>query len=113
VDCVRGDKFVQLQNIKQICMIKIDTDGFDMPIIKGLKNTIEYHRPMVQFEYSQFWVESRCYLRDAFEFFESRDYNVGILFKDHIEFLRYNIRNETFLNNNFVAVPSERIETFY
>jgi FkbM family methyltransferase len=113
VDCVRGDRFVQVQNIKQICMIKIDTDGFDMPIIRGLESTIEYDRPTVQFEYSQFWVESRFYLRDAFEFFESKDYKVGILFRDQIEFLRYHIRNETFLTNNFVAVPSERIKAFY
>jgi FkbM family methyltransferase len=45
-----GDEVLADQNIKNIHFIKIDTEGFEPFVLRGLKNTLELCRPLVFFE---------------------------------------------------------------
>ncbi len=94
-----------LGELDQVSLIKIDVDGFDMPVIRGLRQTIEKHRPVVQFEYGRYWIKTRNYLGDAFEFFAELDYSVGRLMPKGIHSVKYSHVHENFLNCNFVARP--------
>ena len=40
----------QFHNIKNVAIIKIDTDGFDFEVIKGAKSTIKNNSPAILFE---------------------------------------------------------------
>lgn len=48
-----GDEYLTAKRINNICLIKIDVEGFEVPVLKGLKHTVEKERPIVFFEWSQ------------------------------------------------------------
>jgi FkbM family methyltransferase len=112
VSCMTGDSLVTAVAAQEVSLIKIDVDGYDFPVIESFPNTLEQFRPIVQFEYSRFWIATRHYLKDAFDFFSNRDYVVGRIMPRHVEFKDYMISDETFMTNNFVAVPREKISIF-
>lgn len=45
-----GDDFVTRNNISEIDLVKIDTEGFEEQILTGLERTLEENRPVVIFE---------------------------------------------------------------
>lgn len=47
------DKFVEQNNISQIDLIKIDTEGFEVFIIKGAENTLKKLKPTIFMEVSE------------------------------------------------------------
>lgn len=102
-----GDSVVAELGIDDIALIKIDVDGYDVAVLRGLTETIVMHRPVIQFEYSSFYISTRSYLKDAYEFFAPLDYKVGRLMPRAVLFEEWSPRREVFLTNNFVAVPSE------
>lgn len=102
----RGDDLVAELGLATVHLVKIDTDGHEMKVLRGLRNTIEQHRPIIQFEYSEFTGLNRFYLRDFYAFFEPLDYSVGRLMPSRIEFGPYNKHDENFITKNFVAAPS-------
>lgn len=112
MDSTTGDRLVQGSCIQKISLIKIDVDGHDMPVIEGFAETIRLERPVVQFEYSRFWIAMRYFLRDAFTFFEGHGYVVARIMPNRIDCKEYSTADETFLTNNFVAVPKEKLSYF-
>lgn len=46
----RGDEVIENLNIPSIALIKIDVEGAELDVIKGLQMTIEKHRPFMLFE---------------------------------------------------------------
>ncbi|MBU1109733.1 MAG: FkbM family methyltransferase [Candidatus Riflebacteria bacterium] len=49
----KGDEFLATRNIKNIGLIKIDVEGLEIDVIKGLKDTLTKERPIVFFEWTQ------------------------------------------------------------
>jgi FkbM family methyltransferase len=47
------DTFVQMQQIKHIDLIKIDTEGFEVFVIKGAMQTLQHLRPVIFVEVSE------------------------------------------------------------
>ena len=109
VSCISGDSLVEKIEADTVSFIKIDVDGYDLPVIKSFSSTIDRFLPVVQFEYSRFWIGTRHYLKDAFDFFSSRGYEVGRIMPHRIEFKDYTVSDETFMTNNFLAVPKQRL----
>ncbi len=50
LDVEIGDDFMSRENISGIALIKIDTDGFEIQVLTGLRKTLEANRPLVIFE---------------------------------------------------------------
>lgn len=46
-----GDQVVEDGNISDVNYIKVDVEGFEAQVLKGLRRTIERFRPVVTFEY--------------------------------------------------------------
>ena len=86
-------------------MIKIDVDGYDVKVIRGFSSVISKYRPIVQFEYSRFYIHTRTFLKDAYDFFCPKGYRIGRLMPDYIAFSEYKPRMELFATNNYVALP--------
>jgi FkbM family methyltransferase len=46
------DEFVETQNLGDIALIKIDTEGFEARILRGARQVLESHKPIIIFELS-------------------------------------------------------------
>lgn len=49
---VPGDLAVERANLDRVDLIKIDTEGFEIQVLRGLKGTLARYRPVVVFEVS-------------------------------------------------------------
>ncbi len=49
---VIGDEFLKDKNLGPVAFIKVDIEGFEESALKGLRKTIEKHRPMLEVEIS-------------------------------------------------------------
>jgi FkbM family methyltransferase len=46
------DSLLEANSIKNVDLIKIDTDGFELPIIRGCERTLAHHKPALFFEFT-------------------------------------------------------------
>ena len=53
VDVVTGDSLLATHAECAIALIKIDTEGFEVPVLRGLQHTIHNARPGIIFEYNR------------------------------------------------------------
>jgi FkbM family methyltransferase len=49
----RGDDVLAELKIDKVSMIKVDTEGYEVDVLKGLSQTLAANRPIVMFEWSQ------------------------------------------------------------
>lgn len=114
IQCMPGDKLVAQMDFGPAQHIKIDTDGYDMPVIHGFASSIKTWRPTIQFEFGRYWLETGHRLKEAVDLFSSLDYELGYLKKNYIEPLKYSYKNEVyFLNLNFIALPKEKSQNYF
>ncbi|MCD4721461.1 MAG: FkbM family methyltransferase [Desulfobacula sp.] len=109
---VIGDEEISEHDISGIGLIKIDVEGHERQVIKGLRQTLETNRPVVIFE-------SSPATKDSLETFE----NMTSLFPDQYSFYifstknkkngRYKLRQLTTMHsldsNEIIAFPQEKI----
>jgi FkbM family methyltransferase len=51
IECRTGDELVRLGKVPPPDVIKIDTEGHEIAVLKGLREVIERHRPILFFEH--------------------------------------------------------------
>ena len=51
IHVVNLDEYLSTKKIGAIDFVKIDVEGFELDVIKGMENTIKKYRPIVSFEY--------------------------------------------------------------
>ncbi len=88
-------------------LLKIDCDGHDLHVLRGFRQTLKDKRPLVQFEYSDFWIGAGSRLREACALLGGAGYNTYKVFPDRLVRFRFNGLFETFGYQNIVAVPRE------
>jgi FkbM family methyltransferase len=47
---VRGDDYLEQKALQEICLLKIDVEGFEKNAVEGLRNTLEKSRPVAVIE---------------------------------------------------------------
>jgi FkbM family methyltransferase len=105
VATTRLDTYVQARGIARIHLLKIDAEGYDLEVLRSALPLLRERRiDVVQFEYAQWWIFSRNFLREAFELLEPLGYRLGKVTPDGIErYQRWQPVMETFHGANFVA----------
>lgn len=100
------DNYCLRNNIPHIDLIKIDTEGHDMEVIYGGNNMLDSGAiDILQFEYNFRWIDSRHFLRDAFEFLLPLGFIIGKITPRGIEFYpAWDHELETFIEANYLAV---------
>ena len=88
-------------------LLKIDCDGHDLQVLRGFTATMQKSRPLIQFEYCDFWIDHRSRLREACRMLYGASYNTYKLFPDRLVRFRYNGLFETFGYQNIIAAPKE------
>jgi len=101
------DDYCRAEGIAKIDLLKIDTEGHDLEVIKGGKEMIREGKiSAIQFEYGDCWIDSRSFLRDVFDFLGPQ-YQMFKIFPDRIEPVQYEPLLENFHYANYVAVREE------
>ncbi len=105
-DVVKGDEYVHENGIEKISFLKIDAEGSEHLVLDGLENTLRNDRiDLIQFEYGEFNIASRMFLRDFYEKLENFD--LGRLFPSWVEFSSWHKDLENFKAANYVAVRKD------
>jgi len=66
-----------VRNLESLALIKIDVEGFEFQVIKGLKQTIEKLRPRLIFEYdANYWKHTKQSIEECYSFLTSINYTV-------------------------------------
>jgi FkbM family methyltransferase len=105
VSTVTLDWYAAGAGVPGFALVKIDTEGHDLAVLRGARGLLAEHRiAVVQFEYNHRWVFARTYLRDAFDFLTGLGYLVGKLTPKGVEFYPgWEPDLETFVEGNYVA----------
>jgi FkbM family methyltransferase len=105
---VDGDAYVAEHSLDAIDFIKIDVEGAEHLVLKGLRRTIDLGRlHCVQFEYGAFSVQTRVLLADYYDMLAAR-YWIGKIYPTHVEFGDYDWTREDFRFANFLCVARTR-----
>jgi FkbM family methyltransferase len=108
------DHYCREQNIPRIDLLKIDTEGHDLAVLRGAQEMLERERiGVAQFGYNSRWVVARHFLRDAFELLQPLGYTIGKITPAGIEFYPgWDMELESFREAHFIAVKPGLVEAF-
>lgn len=103
------DMFLRDNGIRHVSMLKIDTEGFDLMVLRGAAGALAEGRiECVQFEYNWRWLLNRASLRDVFLFIADKPYRFGKLVGESIEFHEdWHFELDRFFENNYVLVRKD------
>jgi FkbM family methyltransferase len=105
-DVVKGDDYVRENAIERISFLKIDAEGSEHLVLDGLENILRNDRiDLIQFEYGEFNLASRMFLRDFYEKLEN--FHLGRIFPKWVEFSGWHKDLENFKAANYVAVRKD------
>lgn len=101
--------FVEVTGLNHVTLVKIDTEGHDLAVMRGARALLEQRRiSVVQFEYNHRWVYSQSFLSDAFDLLRPFGYCLGKLTPRGVEFYPgWDPDLETFVEGNYVACSPE------
>lgn len=100
------DAFLEQSAIGTVLMAKIDTEGFDLLVLKGAQKTLREGRiGILQFEYNSRWLPNHSSLHDVFELIADTPYRLGKLVGEQLEiYERWHPELDRFFETNYVLV---------
>lgn len=112
----KGDEVINANNISKISFIKIDVEGFENEVLKGLQQTLINSRPIVFFE----WSVSKKQMKDKdFVDLFPTDYKFYLFTSDKPVLLFFNKSHYSLeeiqsikVDCNLLAIPNEKCEIF-
>lgn len=107
------DFYAHQTGLDHLTLVKIDTEGHDLAVLRGANRLFSEHRISVaQFEYNHRWVFARAFLRDAFELLVPLGYRLGKLTPQGVEFYPgWDPELETFVEANYIACLPQLADT--
>lgn len=108
-DSVTGDAYCTAKGIQHIALLKIDTEGWEWPVVNGFDRMLRENRVgVVQFEYGYTSADLGFLMRDFFSHFQQLGYRVGPLRKRGVEFRDFRYSDNDFKSgpNYVAALPS-------
>lgn len=101
----RLDAYMDRNNIKKIDLLKIDTEGHELSV---LKSAGKYLHPgiitAIQFEYGGTYLDARIYLKDVYALLESKGYTLYKIYPGGLKPRVYHPVMENFQYANYVAM---------
>lgn len=103
------DIFLKETDIAEVSMMKIDTEGFDLLVLRGAENALNAGRiEVLQFEYNWRWLLNHASLRDVFDLIADKPYRFGKLVGETIEFYDgWHFELDRFFENNYVLIRKD------
>ena len=110
IECpvIRGDEFLARERIQHVDFLKIDVEGAEHLVLRGLEVSLREGRiRFVQFEYGPRNILTRFLLKDFYELFDRHGYVVGKIYPDYVEIRDYQLVDEDFLGSNYLACRAD------
>ena len=99
-----GDSFCRRRGIDHIDLLKIDTEGHDLEVLRGFAQMLTSQAiDVVQFEFTLLAIHARVWLGDFYRELAPRGFAIGKLYPTWIEWKDYDPHDEVFLRCNYVA----------
>jgi len=107
----KGDDYIKQYNIDHVHFLKIDVEGAEPLVLKGLLKTFEQKKiDVVQFEYGNINILTHYLLFDFYQFFVAKGYVIGKIFPNYVDFKKYAYGDENFLGPNYLAVKEDKVD---
>jgi len=108
IECTKGDDYLQENNIKKVDFIKIDVEGFELEVLKGLAETIKLFNPIIIFEYDYNY-QSKLNNDPTiiFNYLKTLSYNLSII--DGYGNLKCLTINDDLKSSEILAIPFNNI----
>jgi len=72
-----ADELNEIQSLSRLDLIKIDVEGFEYQVLKGLKSTLKKHWPRIIFEYDHnYWENNGQKMSDCYGFLNNLGYKL-------------------------------------
>jgi FkbM family methyltransferase len=72
-----ADEIAEIKSLDRLDFIKIDVEGYEYQVLKGLKQTLEKHKPRIIFEYdTNYWASAGQNITDCFNFLGTFNYTI-------------------------------------
>jgi FkbM family methyltransferase len=97
-----GDEALEKAGVTSVALMKIDIEGYEKPALKGLRRTLQVHRPIVEFELT---VDPKSHVS-----IKNKD-ELTALFPEGYEFLVFSDKNDASTGSYFLE-PIEEILRF-
>jgi FkbM family methyltransferase len=106
VKLITIDRFLQRSGIETVSLIKIDTEGFDLLVLRGAEKSLHDGRiDIIQFEYNWRWLFNHASLRDVFDLISNKPYRLGKLVGEAIEIYdEWHFELDRYFENNYILV---------
>jgi FkbM family methyltransferase len=100
-----GDEYCAENGIEHIDFMKIDTEGWEWPVLKGFERMLTEKRiDLIQFEYGFLTADHHVSMKDFWRLFNDYGYEVGPLSKEGIVFREFLYWDNTYRDYaNYVA----------
>ena len=108
VPCFTLDEFCAQQGLSSIDILKIDTEGHELAVLKGADDLISRTAiGYIQFEHGAANLDSRTFLKDFYELLQP-GYRICRVLRDGLDPFTYSAKEESFSEANFYAVAKDR-----
>jgi FkbM family methyltransferase len=106
VPVTTGDQYVTRNGIGHIDILKIDTEGHELSVLKGFAGTLQSGKiSLIQFEHGSVHIAARSLLRDFYQLLSPHGFAIGRLHPKCVDFKEYDHReDEQFRMGNYIAV---------
>ncbi len=105
----RGDTIIEDLGIAHVDLLKIDTEGHDLSVIRGFCDTLSRGGvSVIQFEYNAFSIYSRTLLLDYYEFLGPMGFAIGKIRPNGVNFKSYDVADENWIGPDCIAVHTSR-----
>ena len=103
------DRFLESRSIEAISMVKIDTEGFDLLVLRGAERSLSSGAiELIQFEYNWRWLLNHVCIRDVFDLIRDKPYYFGKLAGNSIEYYdKWHFELDRFFENNYVLIRKD------
>ena len=100
------DSFCAERDLQHVAMVKIDTEGFDLEVMRGGSRLLTEGRvDVVQFEYNWRWLLNRASLLEVFSLISDKPYRFGKLGGKSLVFHdKWHFELDRYFENNYVLV---------
>lgn len=104
-----GDSYCAMHGVEHIDYLKIDTEGHELQVLKGLQDMVQsLSIDVIQFEYGYANILTKDMLIDFYRMLNPLGYMMGRLTPEGVHYKDYAWTDENFIGPDFVAVKYDR-----